>query len=113
MIWLSAGVLAACYSLPLSTFVSIAFFIVFFVAFVAHYWRMVYVVDEYGVTVGASEQNHFRWEDIEQVRPSDIPLAGYYVSTKRGGFMLSSFVTQRRRLLDTIIARAGLFPMPR
>ena len=111
-VWLLAAVLAAIYDLPLYTYVSIAFFVVYFLAFVAHYWQMAYVVDEYGVTVrGPTDFTHFAWEDIEQVESSDIPLGGHYVSTKQGGFVLSSFVMGRDRLLEMIIARAGLFPL--
>ena len=112
IVWLAAGGLAAWYDLPLYTYASIAFFIVYFCAFVAHYWQMAYVVDEYGVTVrGPTDFNHFPWEDIEHVRSSEIPLGGYYVSTKEGGFVLSGFVRGRERLLDMIVARAGLFPL--
>ncbi len=110
-VWVAAAGVAALYELPLYTYVSILFFIVYFCAFVAHYWTMAYVVDEYGVTVrGSTDLNHFAWEDIEHVRSSDIPLGGHYVATKTGGFVLSSFVTHRDRLLDMIITRAGLFP---
>ena len=111
-VWLAAAVLAAIFALPLRTFAAIAFFIVFFFAFVAHYWRMAYVVDEYGVTVrGPTDFNHFPWEDIEHVRRSEIPLGGHYISTKNGGFVLSGFVDGRQRLLDMIVTRAGLFPI--
>ena len=112
IVWLLAAVVAAIYDLPLYTYVSIAFFIVYFCAFVAHYWQMAYVIDEYGVTIrGPLDFSHFPWEDIEHVRSSSIPLGGHYVSTKDGGFVLSSFVTGRERLLDAIVTRAGLFPV--
>ena len=110
-VWIAAAVVAAIFELPPYTYVSILFFIVYFSAFVAHYWQMAYVVDDHGVTVrGPTDKSHFAWEDIEHVRSSSIPLGGHYVTTKTGGFVLSSFVTHRDRLLDTIIARAGLFP---
>ena len=112
VVWLIAAVLAAWYALPVYTYASIAFFIIYFCMFVAHYWQMAYVVDEYGVTVrGPTDFNHFAWEDIEHVRSSEIPLGGYYVTTKDGGFVLSSFVIGRDRLVDMIVARAGLFPL--
>lgn len=112
-VWLIAGVLAAWYALPLYTYASIAFFVVYFWVFVLHYWKMAYVVDEFGVTIRRSHDvdHHVAWEDIERVEASDIPLGGYYVSTKEGGFVLSTFVEGRERLLEMIIARAGLFPL--
>lgn len=112
LIWLAALGVAAIFALPLYTYVSIAFFIVYFCMFVVYYWKIAYVVDEHGVTVrGPTDRNHYAWEDIENVRSSEIPLGGYYVSTKKGGFVLSSFVEGRERLLDVIITRAGLFPL--
>jgi hypothetical protein len=59
---------------------------------------------------GATEFEHFSWEEILHVRWSDIPLGGYLISTKRGDFVLSMFVTGRERLVEMIIAKAGLFP---
>ncbi len=110
--WLAIGLYAALLrGMPLYVFLSVGFFVGFFLLFVTYYWRMVYVVDEYGVTYrGATEFEHFPWEDIEQIKDSDLPLGGWYISTKGGGFVLSFFVKERQRLLDTIIARAGLFP---
>lgn len=112
MAWmLVAGALLLTADMPLYTFASTAFFVLFFLVFVAYYWSMTYVVDEYGVTYrGATDFEHFPWEEITQVEHSEIPLGGYYVSTKRGGFVLSNFVKGRERLVELIIARAGLFP---
>lgn len=112
--WLAIGIAAALAGgMPLYAFASIGFFVAFFLTFVFYYWSMAYVVDEYGVTYrGATEFAHFPWEDIVQVRNSEVPLGGYYIATKRGGFVLSNFIRGREQLVETIIARAGLFPMP-
>lgn len=113
VIWLGIGLIAAAAGgMPMYAFVSIAFFVAFFLVFVFYYWSMAYVVDEYGVTVrGATEFAHFPWEDIVHVKWSQIPLGGYYITTKRGGFVLSNFIRGRERLVELIIARAGLFPV--
>lgn len=112
VLWLLAGALALVAGAASGqVMVSIAFFVLFFLVFVFYYWSMAYVVDEYGVTYrGATEFQHFPWEEIIHVRGSEIPLGGYYVATKRGGFVLSNFVRGREQLLETIVARAGLFP---
>ena len=92
---------------------AVAFFIVFFVGFVAHFWNMRYVVSEYGVTYrGATEFRHVDWEDIVRVQDSELPLGGWHVTTKTGcGLNLNRFVSGHERLRDLIVARAGLFPM--
>src|SRR5688500_18912475 len=112
LVWIAIGGMAlfAC-ALPLAAALSVAFFVLFFLVFVAYYWSMAYVVDEYGVTYrGATEFEHFSWEEIVHVRWSDVPLGGYLVSTKKGDFVLSTFIKGRERLVELIVARAGLFP---
>lgn len=113
ILWVGVGALAALSpEMPASTLVSVAFFVVFFLGFVTHYWRMAYVVDEYGVTYrGATDFVHVAWEDINEVRDSEMPLGGHYVSARGGGFVLSSFVRGHDKLLELIVARAGLFPI--
>lgn len=110
--WIAIGGIAlVTHTVPLAAVLSIAFFVLFFLVFVAYYWSMAYVVDEYGVTYrGATEFEHFSWEEIQHVRWSDIPLGGYLISTKRGDFVLSTFIKGRERLVEMIIAKAGLFP---
>ena len=98
---------------PIGAALSIAFFVLFFLIFVAYFWSMAYVVDEYGVTYrGATEFEHFSWEEILHVRSSMMPLEGYLISTKRGDFVLSTFVRGRERLVETIIDKANLVPDP-
>ncbi len=112
MLWVGVGVAAAVVEgVPAGAFVPIAFFVLFFSIFVFYYWSMAYVVDEYGVTYrGATDFEHFGWEEITQVRGSEIPMGGYYISTKTGGFVLSNVIKGREALVEMIIARAGLFP---
>lgn len=110
--WLGLGVwvLVTDEHLPPNALWGIGFFITFFLVFAMYYWRMVYVVDETGVTVaGATDCTHFPWETIESVRRSDFPLGGWEVSTNQGVFVLDRFVGHHARLLDVIVARAGLF----
>jgi len=96
--------------LPASAGLTAIFFVLFFAGFSAYFWSMAYVVDEYGVTYrGATDFRHYAWEDIVQVKDSQLPLGGWIVMTKRGGFVLSNFVRGKDRLVDLIVARAGLF----
>lgn len=111
-LWTAVGAWAIAFAaLPVESLLAIGFFVAFFVVFALYYWRMVYVVDETGVTVrSGTDRTHFPWESIESVRRSPLPLAGWEVSTARGSFVLDVFVGHRARLLDVIVARAGLFP---
>ncbi len=115
LVWVTIGLAAAIAdALPNYVFASIAFFVLFFMIFVAYYWNMAYVVDEYGVTYrGATDFEHFPWEDIIHIRTSDIPLGGYYVTTRRGGFVLSGFIHGHEKLRELIVARAELLPYRR
>lgn len=115
--WLTLGAWALLsQTLPARSLWGIAFFVLFFLVFAAYYWRMRYVVDERGVTVrgapvrGSYGRGHFPWESIESVRRSTVPLGGWEVTTAEGIFVLDVFVGRRSRLLDVIVARAGLFP---
>ena len=97
--------------MPPQTLVSVGFFVVFFTGFVAYYWSMAYIVDEYGVTYrGATDFVHIPWDEINAVRNSELPLGGAYVSSGRGGLVLCQFVRGHAKLVDLIVARAGLFP---
>lgn len=110
--WLAVGCLAATIgNMPSYAFLSIAFFVLFFLVFVTYYFSMTYVVHEYGVTYrGATEFEHFDWEEIVHIHGTGIPLGGYYVMTKTGGFVLSSFIKGHETLVELIAARAGLMP---
>jgi len=112
LVWIAAGVLML--TTPAWTWSSLAgicFFVLFFAMFCAHYWSLRYVVDDSGITYrGPTQRRFFKWEDILQIKISDFPLGGYWVTTRRGGFVLSLFVAHRHRLHDLIVTRAGLFP---
>lgn len=113
VIWTAVALFAASLDgVPASAFWAIAFFIVFFFVCVTYYFNLAYVVHEYGVTYrGATEFDHFDWDEIMQVDPSDVPLGGYSVTTTRGVFFLNSFVKEHEALAELIIARAGLMPI--
>lgn len=110
ILWVGVGMLAiVAGGVPGHALAAIVFFVVFFLVFVAHYFRMAFIVDDHGVTYrGATDLQHFDWEDIVQVDCVDVPLGGYYVKTRQGGFVLSSFIKGHRALADLIIRRAGL-----
>lgn len=112
--WLAGATLSVVGRLPNYAIASAAFFVVFFLVFVAYYWSMAFVIDEYGVTYrGATEFEHFDWDEIIHLQSSEIPLGGYYVTTRSGGgFVLSGFIRQHRELAELIAARAGLMPSP-
>jgi hypothetical protein len=113
VVWVTVGIVAALVgNMPVYAFVSIAFFVLFFLVFVAYYFSMTYVVHEYGVTYrGATEFEHFDWEEIVHIHGTGVPLGGYYVATRTGGFVLSSFVKGHETLVELIAARAGLMPV--
>lgn len=113
LLWVFVAIVAAfTEGMPSHAFASIAFFVLFFVVFVAYYFSMAFVVNEYGVTYrGATEFEHFDWEDIVKVDGSSVPLGGYYVTTTRGGFVLSSFIKGHEALAELIIRRANLVPV--
>ncbi len=95
------------------TFASVGFFILFFGVLTTYYWSMRYEADDVGLTYrGPTQRTSYAWEDIQRVDRSAIPLGGYWVSTKRGGFVLSTFIGHGDRLRDLIVTRAGLFPEP-
>lgn len=111
--WVAIGAAAtALLELPTASWLSIAFFVVFFLGFVTYYWRMAYVVDERGVTYrGPTEEVRLLWEDIDEVRQPEVPLGGYTVVAGKGaGLVLSKWVGRREDLVDIIVARAGLWP---
>ena len=112
LIWVLVGLYAASLEgIPHHIFASIAFFVAFFVVCVTYYSNMAYVVHEYGVTYrGATEFDHFDWEDIVQVDNPTHPLGGYYVITTHGVFVLNYFIRGHQALAELIIARAGLMP---
>ncbi|MBX2814247.1 MAG: hypothetical protein KTR25_20735 [Myxococcales bacterium] len=108
--WTGLGVWVMLYErLPARVLATIAFFILFYVAFTLYYWRIHYVADDTGLTVHG---DHFPWESIESVERSSLPLVGWEVTTQKGRFVLDLFVRRRALLLDVIVARAGLFPAP-
>lgn len=113
LVWVSVGVAATIVgNMPAYAFISIAFFVLFFFVFVAYYFSMAYVVHEYGVTYrGATEFEHFDWDEILHIHGTGIPLGGYYVVTRTGGFVLSSFIKGHETLVELIAARAGLLPI--
>ncbi|CAN0586418.1 unnamed protein product [Laminaria digitata] len=110
--WLVMGAFVAWHDeMPAKTLLSVGFFVAFFAAFVSYYWRMTYVVDEHGVTYrGATDVVHIPWEDINEVKDSELPLGGAYVHSQGGRLVLSHFVRGHAQLVDIIVARAGLFP---
>lgn len=112
--WVAMGALGVVVGLPPYALFPVVFFVAFFLGFVSYYWNMAYIVDEYGVTYrGANDFVHLAWEDIHEVKDSELPLGGYVVTTRDDGLVLSIFVRGRQRLRDLIIARAGLFPKNR
>jgi hypothetical protein len=110
-IWLGVLATAVAVDAPARAYGGIAFFLLFFLVFVAYYFSMSFTVHEYGLTYrGATEFMHVDWDEIVKVELSKLPLGGWYVTTKSGGFVLSSFLKDAAALAELVAARAGLMP---
>lgn len=110
-VWVAVLVTAVAVGAPAQAFLGIAFFLLFFLVFVAYYFSMSYTVHEYGLTYrGATEFMHVDWDEIVKVELSHVPLGGWWVTTKSGGFLLSSFLDDAAALAELVAARAGLMP---
>lgn len=110
-VWVLVLVTALLVGAPAQAYGGIAFFLLFFLTFVAYYFSMSFTVHEYGLTYrGATEFMHVDWDEIVKVEISNLPLGGWWVTTKDGGFMLSSFLDDAAALAELVAARAGLMP---
>ena len=97
--------------LPIAIFAAIAFFIAFFVFYARYYFKLRYVINEYGIILmqpGLIAQ--IDWDEIEKIEHSGIPSGGYILTTQCGGFVLNGFIEGNQALVDLIITKAGLFP---
>lgn len=112
-VWCAIGVLAlALDGVAESALAGIAFFVAFFVVCTAHYFSHAFVVSEYGVTVrGATDFDHYEWDEIVTVRGGATPLGGYVVTTTRGVLVVDASVEAHDDLAELIVTRAGLMPI--
>ncbi len=97
---------------PLKTFLSAAFFVVFFAISVAYYGRTAVVVDSGGVTFrGMVRTRRFSFSDIRKVDVLPGPVIVYAVRVNQRFVHFTSFFQQHRRLMELLVERAGLAPV--
>jgi len=111
--WLGiAAVALTAEGLPFASFAAIVFFVSFFMFWVRYYFRLRYVINEYGIILmGPGIFSHIDWDEIERIDPSGIPSGGYLITTRHGGFLVNGFVERHQALMELIVTRAGLFPL--
>lgn len=97
---------------PLKTFLSAVFFIVFFGVSLAYYGRTRIVVDARGVTYrGMVRTRSFTFDDIRKVDVLPGLVTVYAVRGRKGLVHFTSFFQHHQRLAKLLVDRAGLSPM--
>lgn len=94
---------------PLKTFCSAAFFVLFFAVAVTYYARTLIVVDAQGITYrGMVRTRRFAFDEIRKVDILPGPVTVYAIRG-RGSFVhFTSFFTQHRKLAQLLVEKAGL-----
>lgn len=99
---------------PAKTFLSAAFFIVFFGLSLTYYVRTAIVVDSVGLTYrGIVRTEFFTFDDIRKVDVLPGPVTVYAIRGKGRFVHFTSFFKHHQRLVALLIERAGLAPMHR
>ena len=110
-VWaVAVGALALFPGAPGSSVVSALAFLVFFVAYSAHYGRMAVEVTPDGVVFrSVFRRLQVTWNEILKVEVR-VGLAGtlYAVLTRRGLVQFSSLLSRHRELCQLMLDRAGL-----
>ncbi|XXF81633.1 PH domain-containing protein [Myxococcaceae bacterium GXIMD 01537] len=97
---------------PLQTFLSAVFFVLFFAVSVAYYGRARIVVDARGMTYrGMVRTRHFAFDDIRKVDVLPGLVTVYAIRGRAGLIHFTSFFQHHRRLAQLLVERAGLAPM--
>jgi hypothetical protein len=96
---------------PLVTWLSTAFFIVFFAVSLTYYARSAIVLDARGMTYrGMVRTQRFSFADIRNVHVLPGPVTIYAVRGKDRLVHFTSFFSQHRTLMELLVQRAGLSP---
>ncbi|WP_257456240.1 PH domain-containing protein [Archangium lipolyticum] len=97
---------------PVQTFLSALFFVLFFGVSVTYYGRTRIVVDSGGMTYrGLVRTRRFSFADIRKVDVMPGPVTVYAVRGSRGFVHFTSLFSQHRHLARLLIERSGLSPM--
>ncbi|ATB27194.1 hypothetical protein MEBOL_000632 [Melittangium boletus DSM 14713] len=97
---------------PVQTFLSAVFFVLFFAVSVTYYGRTRIVVDADGLTYrGMVRTRRFSFADIRKVDVLPGPLTVYAVRGNRGLVHFTSLFSHHQRLARLLIERAGLSPL--
>ncbi|NOK31917.1 PH domain-containing protein [Corallococcus exercitus] len=98
---------------PLQTFLSAAFFVVFFAVAVAYYGRTRIEVDARGITCrGMVRTRRFSFADIRKLDVLPGPVTVYAIRGSKGFVHFTSFFRHHQRLARLLVERAGLSPLP-
>lgn len=97
---------------PIQTFLSAIFFVLFFGVSVTYYGRTRIVVDAGGITYrGLVRTRHFSFADISKVEVLQGPVTVYAIRGRRGLVHFTSFFAHHRDLARLLVERAGLSPL--
>jgi hypothetical protein len=98
---------------PVQTFLSAVFFVLFFAVSVTYYGRTRIIVDSGGITYrGLVRTRRFTFADISKVEVLPGPVTVYAVRAGRRGLVhFTSLFADHRRLARLLVERAGLLPL--
>ncbi|QRK08008.1 PH domain-containing protein [Archangium violaceum] len=97
---------------PVQTFLSAVFFVLFFGVSVTYYGRTRIVVDAGGMTYrGLVRTRRFSFADIRKVEVLPGPVTVYAVRGSRGFVHFTSLFAHHRHLAHLLIERSGLTPL--
>ncbi|PTL77460.1 hypothetical protein DAT35_44470 [Vitiosangium sp. GDMCC 1.1324] len=97
---------------PIQTFLSALFFVLFFGVSVTYYGRTRIVVDAGGMTYrGLVRTRRFNFADIRKVDVLPGPVTVYAVRGSRGLVHFTSLFAHHRHLARLLIERSGLTPL--
>ncbi|WNG15734.1 PH domain-containing protein [Cystobacter fuscus] len=97
---------------PVQTFLSALFFVLFFAVSVTYYGRTRIVVDAGGITYrGMVRTRRFSFSDIRKVDVLPGPVTVYAVRGSRGLVHFTSLFSHHQHLARLLIERAGLSPL--
>lgn len=96
---------------PTTTFLSAAFFVVFFAVALTYFARAAVFVDASGVTYrGMVHSKRLTFADIRKVDVMPGPVTLYEIRGHHTLFHFTSFFSHHRRLMELLVERAGLAP---
>ena len=113
LLWLGVLLFLLRYDgVPVQTFLSALFFVLFFAVSVTYYGRTRIVVDSDGITYrGMVRTRRFTFDDIRKVDVLPGPLTVYAVRGRRGLVHFTSLFSHHERLARLLVERAGLSPL--